>query len=164
MKPWDKHYTFSLVIWKIMKILQSRIQDSALRCRYVGWNPSLRETHAVLLQVFVKTIFFLTFSLMPLKSMKQGFSSKVSVRIWLCTHFITLAYSKMTLSFIPKYKRIWLSCCGIWPQRGRKEIGSREECLAQKFQLLNTSVISREATFIHTEIFHCLSSHLNFST
>jgi len=46
------------------------------------------------------------------------------------TNSIAPAYSKMTLSFIPKYKNIWLSCYAIWPQRGRKEIGSREESLA----------------------------------
>lgn len=63
-----------------MKILQCRIQDLALKCTYIGRNPSLSETHAVLLQVFVKTIF-LAFILIPLKSMKQGFSSKVLVQI-----------------------------------------------------------------------------------
>lgn len=48
----------------IMEIQQSRIQESALDCRFTGWRPGLSETRAALLQVFMKAIFFLT--LIPL--------------------------------------------------------------------------------------------------
>lgn len=59
----------------VMEIQQSRIQESALDCRFTGWKHSLSETHAALLQDFMKTLFFLTLSLILLKSMKQGFST-----------------------------------------------------------------------------------------
>lgn len=37
MKTWDNHYSF-LVIWKILKILQSTTQDSVLEYRHLGWT------------------------------------------------------------------------------------------------------------------------------